>query len=152
MSLKTIADSITAWAVNFISKILPDSRKAIDIASYIVNGFKSIDSAHPEILNTLVALIPGTVDDAILAQVRMVLPKVLVDLKIVQDEESKTLDQIVSDAVVIVNSSPVKSILLGSVWTALSNELTKDGVSIADLQKLQQTFYEEIGSNLTVTV
>lgn len=149
MSLKTIVASITSWAENFISKILPDSKKLIDIASYIVNGFKTIDAEHPEILNTLVALIPGTVDDLILADVRAALPKVLIDLKIVQDEVNKTPDQIVSDAVAIVNSSPVKAVLLGSIWTALSNELTKDGVSIADLQKLQQTFYEEIGKTLT---
>ncbi|MDB5032246.1 hypothetical protein [Mucilaginibacter sp.] len=150
MSLKTVVQSISSWATNFISKILPDSKKLIDIASYIVNGFKTIDAAHPEILNTLVALIPGTVDDLILADVRAALPKVLVDLKIVQDEVNKTPDQIVADGVAIVNSSPVKSVLLGSIWTALSNELTKDGVSITDLQKLQQTFYEEIGKNLIV--
>lgn len=148
MSLKSIVQSITSWAENFISKILPDSKKLIDITSYIVNGFKTIDAAHPEILNALVALIPGTLDDSILADIRAALPKVLVDLKIVQDEVGKTPDQIVADAVAIVNSSPVKAVLLGSIWTALANELTKNGVSVSDLQKLQQTFYEEVGSKL----
>lgn len=149
MSLKSIEQSLATWASNFISKILPDSKKLIDIASYVVNAFKTIDSAHPEILNTIVALIPGTVDDVILADIRAAVPKVLVDLKIVQDEENKTPDQIVADGVAIVNASPLKPILLGSIWTALSNELTKNGVSIPDLQKLQQTFYEEVGKTLT---
>lgn len=149
MSLKSIFQSIASWAENFISHILPSSKKLTDIASAVVNAFKNFDNKNPEVLNTIVALIPGTVDDAILAEVRKALPKVVADLKIVQDIESKTPDQIVAEAISIVNASPYKALLLGSIWSALSNELTKNGISIADLQKLQQTYYEEVGSKIT---
>ncbi len=137
-----IFKQIASWVDNFLTHILPSSKKLIDVATHAINAFKSFDAGHPEVLNMIVAAIPGIFDDAILAAVRRCVPEVLTDLKIVQDVVGKTDEQITAEGVDIVNDSPLKSVLLGSMWTALSNKLTQNGVSISDLQKVQQFNYE----------
>ena len=150
MSLKSILKSVTTWAENIIANILPTTKHLTDAASYVVNAFKTIDTAHPEFLNALVALIPSSVPATILAEIRQYLPEVVIELNLAKAEEAKTPSQIVADAAAVINASPQKALLLGTVWNALAGKLTKGGLSVSDLQKLQQVYYEEVGSKLTL--
>lgn len=144
MSLQSIIHAALDAVKNFISHILPSSRKVLDAVTTIVNNVKTFDDAHPEVANTITAFIPGTIDDAIVAKAREYLPQVLVNLFLASAEIGKTPDEIVADGIKALNSlaPEYKATFLGSIWIHLSNLLTDDGVALSDLQKIQQTYYE----------
>jgi hypothetical protein len=147
MNISNIFESIAGWAKNFISKILPSSQKFLKLASGIVNFIKTADTSHPEILNALVAVIPGSFDNYLLDKLRAALPSIVVKMKLVSDEAGKTPDEIFADAVKLIQSmdSEYRATALGSIWIHLANILTDSGVSQSDLQKIQQAWYDEIG-------
>lgn len=143
MSTKSILESFISWVANFINHILPDSKHLLNIAQVVVNGMKNfVDSGAADVI---AALIPGTVDDAILAKIRRVLPVILVDLKLAEDEVSKTCDEIVKDGINAIQSMPdnARSVTLQGIWQLLSNELTDNSINLPSLQKIGQAYYEE---------
>jgi hypothetical protein len=138
-----ISDGLDA-AKRFIKWLLPSSKHILDIALSIVNGMKSFDDSHPEVVNFVTSLIPGNTDDAIVAKIREYLPAVLVRLRWADTEAAKDDDELVADASKFINSLPVgeRSVALQVIWQLISNRLTDDGVSISDLQKIGQVYYQ----------
>lgn len=149
MNLKELFETFSAWAKNFINKILPSSRDFLKLASGIVNFIKNVDADHPEILNALVAVIPGNFDNYLLDKLRASLPSIVVKMKLVLDEAGKTPDEIFAASVKLIQSMEKEymATTLGALWIHISNVLTDNGVSLKDLQKLQQVWYDEIGKN-----
>jgi len=147
MNLKNIISDISNWASNFIGKILPSSRDFLNLASTIVNFVKNFDGEHPKILDTLVSIIPGKLDDHLLEKLRNALPNIVVKMKLAQDEANKTPDEIFTDAVKLIQSMEpeYRAVALGGLWVHISNVLTDNGVSLKDLQKLQQVWYDQVG-------
>jgi hypothetical protein len=144
MSLQSILEDALDAAKRFIKWLLPSSKHLLDIALIAVNAMKNFDTANPEILNTIVSLIPGTVDDTILSKLRSYLPELLVRLKWAENEAGKTPDAIIADAAAFINSLPEaeKSAAWQAIWQLLSNELTDNAVAMNDLQKIGQAYYE----------
>lgn len=152
MNISNIFETIANWAKNFISKVLPSSKEFLKLASGIVNFIKTVDTSHPEILNALVAVIPGTFDNYLLDKLRVYLPEIMVNLNLATDESNKTPDQIFADGVKVVQCMlpEYRAVALGSIWAILSNKLTDAGVSLTDLQKLQQAWFDEVGKVLVL--
>jgi hypothetical protein len=153
MNIKNIINSIGDWAKHFIEKILPSSKEFLKLASGIVNFIKTTDANHPELLNAIVKLIPGTFDDYLVEKLRAHLPVIMVKLNYATDLSNKTADELFAQGVKVIQSMEPKyrALALGAVWAALSDILTDSGVSLKDLQKLQQTWYETIGKDEVVT-
>lgn len=149
MNISNIIDSVGTWVKNFINKILPSSKKFLELASTIVNFIKTTDANNPELLDALVAIIPGTWDDYLLQKLRAHLPTIVTKMKLVTDEADKTPDAIFADAVKLIQSMEKEyaATTLGALWIHISNVLTDNGVSLKDLQKIQQAWYDEIGKD-----
>lgn len=144
MSLKSILEDALDAAKKFIAWILPSSKKILDIALAVVNGIKQFDDAHPDVVNFITSIIPGTADDAIVAKIRQYLPDVLVRLKWADFEAGKTPDEIVADGAKFIQSLP-KPEQAGAyqlLWQLLSNATTDDGVAMNQLQKIGQIYFE----------
>ena len=140
-----ISDGLDA-AKRFIKWLLPSSKHLLDIALSVVNGIKLFDDKNPEIANFLTSIIPGNTDDVIVAKIRSYLPGLLIRLKWADNEAGKTPDQIVADGAAFINSLPEseRSVQLQAIWQLISNVLTDDGVSISDLQRIGQTYYDAV--------
>lgn len=140
---KLISDAFDA-AKRFINWILPSSKNLLDVALIVVNAMKEFDDNMPAIMDTVVALIPGTVDDVILAKTRQYLPELLVRLKWATNEANKTADEIVADAARYIKTLPKSEQAMAwqAIWQLLSNHLTDDAVVMPDLQKISQVYYE----------
>lgn len=143
MSFKSFLQNAIKSITDFISKILPTSKHLLDIALVVVNGIKLFtDSGVADIAAQLVG---GNAGEAILTKVRQVLPTIFTDLKLADAEAGKTGDEVLKDGITAIQSMPTKaqSTTLQSVWQLLSDALTEDGVTLSDLQKIGQSFYEE---------
>lgn len=152
MNIKNIIESIGNWAKNFIGKILPSSKKFLALASGIVNFIKTTDANHPEVLNTITAIIPGDFDNFIVQKIRAALPNIVIKMKLATDFVNKNEDEIFGQAVKVIQSMEKEyaATTLGALWIHLSNVLTDNGVSLKDLQKLQQGWYDEIGKGQVI--
>jgi hypothetical protein len=107
--MKKIINSIG----QFVSKLFSGSsaavRNAIKIGISVTNAIKDFDTSKPMIADIITSIIPGNVDDRIKDAIRANLPKILIELKLVDatlgltnpDQiviaASKTLNSIVSD-------------------------------------------------------
>lgn len=75
---------------NLFHKLSDIEKQAVEVGVNIVNAFKNIDTAHPEILDIITALIPGTFDDMIKEKLRAELPKILEGLQLAKSCEGLT--------------------------------------------------------------
>jgi len=74
-----------------ISHKLSDAAKqAIETGTKIVDAVKTIDTSHPEILDVLTGIVPGTFDDNIKTKLRTELPKILQGLQLANACENET--------------------------------------------------------------
>lgn len=143
MSIESILEATISSIKNFIEKILPSSKKLLDLALIIVNGIKTF--ADSSVTDIITVLIPGDVDDHIKELIRKKLPAIMIDLKLASSEANKVPEEIVKDGIASVQSMSVnvKSVTLQSIWQLLSNEITQSGINLTNLQKIGQTYYEQ---------
>lgn len=144
MSLNTIISDALDAAKRFIKWILPSSKHLLDVALVVVNAIKNFDEKNPSFMDTVVNMIPGTVDDHVLAKIREELPLILVKLKWADGEANKTPDEIIADAAAFIKTLPSaeQGVALQAIWQLLSNKLTDDGVAINEIKKIGQVYYE----------
>ena len=143
MNIKALEKAAMADIESFIQKILPDTKQILDVALEVVGGIKTI-TALPE-ADIIAALVPANIGTQVLAKVRQYLPAVLTDLQLADNEAGKSEDQIVKDGIAKVQSlvPKAKSVTLQGIWQLLTAYLTNDAISLSDLQKIGQTWYEK---------
>lgn len=83
MSLQTFLVKIWLSIENFFSGIMPELKTAVHVGVQVTEAIKTFDTNNPEAADILTALIPGSLDDTIKAKIREELPKVVVELKLV---------------------------------------------------------------------
>jgi hypothetical protein len=81
--MKKLLKGIGEWISNLFHGLLPEIKKAIEIGVTVTEAIKNFDSANPEVADILTTIIPGNLDDAIKAKIREALPKIVVELKLV---------------------------------------------------------------------
>lgn len=91
MSLKRFIKNVAKAISNLFKGLTKVAKKAVDLAVKVVNEIKNFDAENPQAINFITALIPGDVDDKIVAAVRAKLPKIMISLKLV-DETLKLSD------------------------------------------------------------
>jgi len=149
MSIKSFLQSVLNFVKDFIKNILPSSKHLLDIALAIVNGIKSVDTSAPMLLDTIVSLIPGTVDDAILAKIRKGLPKWIATITFLDQQAGKTPDELLKEGIEKIKAmkdSGAYSDVLQSLFKQIGFAVTDASISYSDLQKISQAYYEMYGA------
>ena len=143
MNIKALEKAALADAESFIHSILPDTKQVLNIALEVVGGIKTITSLPGA--DIVAALVPDNIGTQVLDKVRQYLPIVFSDLQIADGEAGKTADQVLTDGITKVQSlvPKAKSVTLQSIWQLLTGYLTHDAISLADLQKIGQAWYEK---------
>ena len=107
--MKKIISRIFAFLKNLFAGLTPRLKSAIHIGVTITDAIKNFDTSKPIVGDILTALIPGDLDDRIKNILRANLPKIVIQLKLVDATlgltdpneilvaASKTLQQITSD-------------------------------------------------------
>ncbi|MBC7509677.1 MAG: hypothetical protein H7320_13155 [Ferruginibacter sp.] len=83
MSLKSFLNKIANFFANIFNKLLPELQNAVHIGVTITEAIKTFDTKNGVIVDILTAIIPGDVDDLIKTKLREALPKIVVELKLV---------------------------------------------------------------------
>lgn len=142
MSVKTLLYNIINEITHFIEKLLPSTKHLLDHAIDVVTLInKFVQSAGADVLT---AIIPTKADDWLKDKLRIVLPEVMIDLRLVIDHINKTPDEIVLEGIQAIQSMShnAKSVTLQSLFQLIGNALTDDAVRLSDLQKIGQALYE----------
>lgn len=107
--MKKIINSVFTWVKHLFKGLTPALKKAVHIGVVITDSIKKFDTASPIAADILTYIIPGNLDDKIKDKLRADLPKVVVQLKLVDATlgltdpneilvaASKVLSQITSD-------------------------------------------------------
>lgn len=82
--LTGIINSIKNFFSRLFKRLGPGLKKAIDIGVRVTDGFKTWNDEHGEILEFITKLIPGDVDDKVLAKINEQLPDYLIQMRLVQ--------------------------------------------------------------------
>jgi hypothetical protein len=90
MSLKTVLQKIGKFFENIWLHLKPELKFAVKIGLEITNAIKNFDTAHPEVGDILTKIIPGTLDDKGLIRMREELPKIVVELQLVDAQLNLT--------------------------------------------------------------
>lgn len=88
MSLKSFFQRIISEIKELFQGLLPELKEAIEIGVKVVENIKAaVDSPVADILT---AIIPTDIDETIKIQLRAHLPKILIELRLVQDCSDET--------------------------------------------------------------
>ena len=82
MFLSKLLKAIGHFFAHLWDSLEPEVKKAIHIGVTVTDAIKNFDANNPLILNVLTSIIPGTIDDKIVAKLRENLPKVCLELKL----------------------------------------------------------------------
>lgn len=83
MFLSKLLKSIGKFFARIWNGILPELKKAISIGVTITNAVKNFDASNPMALDILTAIIPGDWDNKLVTKMRAELPKICIELKLV---------------------------------------------------------------------
>lgn len=88
--MKKFFKMIGHFFANLWNSLQPTLKQAVDIAVNVTNSIKEFDTAHPDAVNIIANIIPGTYDDAIVARVRAALPDIMLKLRLIKETEGLT--------------------------------------------------------------
>lgn len=148
MNIKSFLKYVLDFIKNFIGNILPSSKHLLDVALAVVNTIKTVDSNNPELLNLLTALIPGNVDEAVLAKVREKLPQWIATITYLDNQADKTPEDLLKegiDKLKGITDANVYSDALQTLFKLIGYEITDESISYENLQKISQAYYEKYG-------
>ena len=83
MSLKNVLHKIGEFFKKLFNGLAPILKEAVHKGVEIVEAIKNFDSANPEVVDIITAIIPGTWDDALKVKMREALPKIVIELRLV---------------------------------------------------------------------
>lgn len=88
--MKKVIAAIWSFICKLFGKLPPAVKTAIDIAVKVTDAIKTFDTNSPQVADIITALIPGNLDDSVKSVLRANLPKIVVELKLVQATEGLT--------------------------------------------------------------
>src|SRR6185312_6911483 len=88
--MKRIINSILSFIKRLLAGLPAILKKAVGVGVTITNAIKNFDDKNPSVADILTAIIPGTLDDTIKDKLRAALPKIVVELRLVQATEGLT--------------------------------------------------------------
>jgi hypothetical protein len=88
--MKNLLNRIYNWIKNLFNKISPELKNAVHIGAGVTEAIKDFDTKNPEVADIITTLIPGELDDAIKNKIREELPKIVVELKLVDSTMNLT--------------------------------------------------------------
>lgn len=83
MFLSKLLKSIGEFFSRLWHGLLPELKAAIHVGVVITNAVKEFDLNNPAIVDIITSLIPGNLDNKIVAKIREALPKICIELKLV---------------------------------------------------------------------
>lgn len=139
--LKKIADFIT----RLFTGISPILKKAVAIGADVAEKIKNFDTANPVVGDIITSLIPGNVDDLVKAKMREYLPKIAVELRLVQAAQGlKDPEQIMLAAVKVIQQmdGDYKSAFLHNL-SIMAAQVAADGkLDWSDAVYLMEWYYQ----------
>lgn len=145
MGLGKIIKSIVNFFANLFRKLAPELRKAVDVAVEITNNVKNWDVENHEFVDVITKLIPGNVDDAVVARIREYLPKIVTELQLVQATAGLTdPDEIVAAAIKTIQqmSGDYRSATLNSLAIIISRVAADGKLDWNDATYLLKWYYD----------
>lgn len=83
MFLSKLLKAIGKFFSRLWNGLLPELKKAIHVGVVITNAIKEFDTKNSGVVDIITAIIPGNLDNKIVAKLREQLPKICIELKLV---------------------------------------------------------------------
>lgn len=96
-SIGNIFSKIGAWVQGVFAKAQTELKRYLPIAINIVQKIKDYEDSP--LVDILTGIIPGTVDDAIVKELRLIIPKILLDMELLEDVTNASTPEQITDAI-----------------------------------------------------
>lgn len=143
MSLKTFFNGIIAEIGKLFERELPEAKEAIDVAYHVTNAIKTFDTKLPFVADILTALLPAGISAETKDILRVRLPQIVVELRLIDVTLGLTdPDQILLAAIKAIEEmeGSVKSIFLNSLSIMIS-QAAADGHLAWDIAVYSAKWY-----------
>lgn len=143
--MKKLFKKIWAFIAGLFAGLAPVLKNAIDIGAAVTEKIKDFDTASPYVGDIITSLIPGTVDDLIKEKLREYLPKIAVQLRLVQATHGlRDPDQIMLAAVKVIQQmdKDYKSAFLHSFSIMVSKVAADGKLDWSDAVYLMEWYYQ----------
>lgn len=143
--MKKVIKKILVFIKRLFSGINPVLQKAVSIGVEVTEAIKNFDTTNPYVGDIITTLIPGTVDDLIKMKLREMLPKIVVQLKLVKETQGlKDPDQIMLAAVKIIKQldGDYKSAFLHNLSIIVAKVAADGKLSWSDAVYLLEWYYQ----------
>jgi hypothetical protein len=142
----TLLQKIGHFISNIFHKVHDIAEDILPKAIEVVNNFKTFDTNHPEVIDVLTAIIPGTWDDAIKAKLRSSLPQILAQMQIIKDDINLPLDEFVQACLDKIKALDKTG--QGYKYFELAGRLALDladgKLTDEEIKSLLQAFYDQL--------
>lgn len=143
--MKKLLKKIGEWIKRLFIGINPVLQKAVSIGADVAEAVKNFDTVNPIVADIITALIPGTVDDMVKSRLREYLPKIAVQLRLVQATQGlKDPNQIMLAAVKVIQQmdGDYKSAFLHNL-SIMAAQVASDGkLDWSDAVYLLEWYYQ----------
>lgn len=144
MSLKTFFKKIGDFFARLFKSLAKELQKAVSIGVEVTEAIKKFDEKNPMVADILTSIIPGDVDDRIKERMRVMLPKIVIELRLVDSAKGLTdPDEIMLAAVKVIQQldGDYKSAFLHN-FSILAAQAASDGkLSWSDAVYLMEWYY-----------
>lgn len=144
MSLKTFLKKIGDFFARIFKSLAKELQEAVAIGVKITEAIKTFDDNNPTVADVITAIIPGDLDDKIKARLREMLPKIVVELRLVDAAKGLTdPDEIMLAAVKVIQQldGDYQSAFLHN-FSILAAQVAADGkLSWSDAVYLLEWYY-----------
>ena len=125
MSLKSFFQGIFATIARLFEGLVPELKKAVDIAYHVTNSIKSFDASMPIVGDLLSHLLPAHIGEEVIDTLRVKLPEIVVKLRLVDVTLGLTdPNEIMQAALKVIESmdGQTKNIFLNSLSIMIAQE------------------------------
>jgi hypothetical protein len=132
---------------NIFKKVKNVAEKEIVVAIKVVNSIKDFDVKHPEVADTLTAIIPGDLDDTLKQKAREALPKILLELNIAKEcTELQNTDLFIKCAIEkLAEFEPkIKGLMFHNIAILLTDAFADGKVTVSEITGVIEAVYQEL--------
>lgn len=145
MSLGNFLKHIWQGIKHIFDGLLPVLKQAVHWGVVITDAIKTFDANHPDVADILTAIIPGNADDNVKTKLREALPKIVVEMRLVDATLGLTdPNEIMKAALKVIEQldGDYKSAVLHNL-SILTAQVVSDGkLDWKDAVYLLQWYYE----------
>lgn len=144
MSLKSFIKGIIDAIGNLFRSMKKEAKKAVEFGVNAVNWLKNQDAENPQIADLITTLIPGTKDDDFKNKIRESVPKILVQLNLVQDTLGKTDEEILKEGIKALQALTAgpRTVFLHGLSVLLAEVYADGKLDLKDLLIVQKWYYD----------